>query len=366
MVPGGVMGAPTLDHVTRSIAILENWKDEWLEKQWLGCSVDRWLQNKTWEDVLAWCDENESQHNSDCAFFIRYSQEIGLDKYGAGYGNFLATGTYFEPSLYENPTIEGRNAALINRAGVYANGKYYEFDQNNVSEDVAHSFYDGTDKVHPWHGTQNAIDPEIGRKQGKYSFGKAPRYDLAGVGRLPLEVGPFARRVMAGQKPSGDHQEYDPLICDILAKKGPSVFLRQLARMHEAPLYYKHVREWLDRIKLGESFYDAPVDPVNAQGYGATEAARGALQDWVVIENGKIANYNVITPSGWNISPRDVDGQLGPIEKALIGTPVQDPSNPIELAHVTRSFDCCIVCQVHAYDARSGKEMSQFVINELV
>jgi hypothetical protein len=59
MVPGGVMCAPTLAEVTRSIAILENWKNAWLEGQWLGCSIDRWLENKTWEDVLAWVDENE-------------------------------------------------------------------------------------------------------------------------------------------------------------------------------------------------------------------------------------------------------------------------------------------------------------------
>jgi hydrogenase large subunit len=53
--------------------------------QWLGCSIDRWLENKTWEDVLAWVDENEAQHNSDCGFFIRYCLDIGLDKYGQGW-----------------------------------------------------------------------------------------------------------------------------------------------------------------------------------------------------------------------------------------------------------------------------------------
>ena len=80
MVPGGVMGAATLSDVTRSIAILENWKDNWLESDLLGCSVDRWLENKTWEDVLAWVDENESQRNSDMGFLIRYSRDVALDK----------------------------------------------------------------------------------------------------------------------------------------------------------------------------------------------------------------------------------------------------------------------------------------------
>ena len=37
----------------------------------------------------------------------------------------------------------------------------------------------------------------------------------------------------------------------------------------------------------------------------------------------------------------------GPIEQALIGTPVKDPQNPVELGHVVRSFDPCLVCSVH-------------------
>jgi hydrogenase large subunit len=139
-----------------------------------------------------------------------------------------------------------------------------------------------------------------------------------------------------------------------------------MARMHEAPKYFKLVMDWLGKLDLGGSFYTEPVDPVSARGYGATEAARGSLQDWIVIEDSKIANYNVITPSGWNIGPRDADAQHGPIEKALIGTPVFDVHDPVELGHVTRSFDACIVCTVHAYDGKTGKELSSFVINDMI
>lgn len=146
------MCAPTLSDVTRSIAILEHWNNNWLEGQWLGCTIDRWLENKTWEDVLAWVDENEAQYNSDCGFFIRYCLDVGLDKYGAGVGNYIATGTYFEPSRYENPTIEGRNDALIGRSGVYVNGDWHEFDQAKVTEDVTHSFYAGDRPLHPFEG----------------------------------------------------------------------------------------------------------------------------------------------------------------------------------------------------------------------
>src|SRR5690606_33153848 len=248
MVPGGVMCAPTLSDVTRSIAILEHWKNEWLEKQWLGCSIERWLENRTWEDVLAWVDENESQHNSDLGFFIRYALDIGLDKYGAGVGNYNASGTYFEPSKYENPTIEGRNAALIGRSGVYAGGQWFEFDQSRIREDVTHSFYEGDRPLHPFEGETRPIDPERGRAQGKYSWAKAPRYDVPGMGYIPLETGPLARRIAAGAPNAEPHQDQDPLFVDILDKIGPSVLVRQLARVHEAPKYYQWVRNWLDRI----------------------------------------------------------------------------------------------------------------------
>ena len=38
---------------------------------------------------------------------------------GMGVAISWRQGTYFQPELYENPTIDGRNQALINRAGVY-------------------------------------------------------------------------------------------------------------------------------------------------------------------------------------------------------------------------------------------------------
>ncbi|MEV6984078.1 nickel-dependent hydrogenase large subunit [Sphaerisporangium sp. NPDC051017] len=366
MVPGGVMCAPTLSDVTRSIAILENWKDQWLEKQWLGCSVDRWLENRTWEDVLAWVDEKPSHYESDCGFFIRYGLDIGLHKYGGGVGNYIASGTYFEPSMYENPTIEGRNGALIGRSGIYANGQWHDFDQARVREDVTHSFYEGTKALHPFEGETRPIDPEVGRAQGKYSWAKSPRYEVPGLGYVPLEAGPLARRMAAGGPNAALHQDNDPLFVDIVNTMGPSVLVRQLARMHEAAKYYKWTRAWLDQIDLHDSFYTKPTEYAEGKGFGSTEAARGSLSDWIVIEDGKIANYQVVTPTAWNIGPRDGDQVLGPIESAMVGSRIVDQEDPVELGHVARSFDSCLVCTVHAYDGRTGRELSKFVINGTV
>ncbi len=203
---------------------------------------------------------------------------------------------------------------------------------------------------------------EVGRKQGKYSFAKSPRYDVPGLGYVPLEAGPLARRMAAAAPGAAAHQDYDPLFLDIVGKIGPSVFTRQLARMHEAPKYYTWARRWLDQIDLHDSFYTKPVEHAEGRGFGSTEAARGSLSDWIVIENGKIANYQVVTPTAWNIGPRDAAQNLGPIEQALVGSPIVDQSDPVELGHVARSFDSCLVCTVHAYDPK-GRELSKFVVN---
>jgi Ni,Fe-hydrogenase I large subunit len=126
------------------------------------------------------------------------------------------------------------------------------------------------------------------------------------------------------------------------------------------------VRGWIDEIDLHGDYYTKPVEHAAGKGFGATEAARGALADWIVIEDGKIANYQVITPTAWNIGPKDGQEVRGPMETGFIGAPVADMHDPIELGHVARSFDSCIVCTVHAYDAKTGRELSRFTVNGMV
>ena len=363
MIPGGVMCGPTLTDVTRSIAILEYWKNTWLEPVWLGCSLERWMENKTWQDVLAWVEENESQRNSDCGLFIRFCQEVGLDKYGVGYNNFLATGTYFEPDEYVHPTIAGRNDALISRSGIYCDGKFHDFDQANVREDHTHSFFKGSGVLHPFDGVTDPIDPKDGRAQGKYTWAKAPRYEIPGVGSKPLETGPLARQIMAGRPDARAYQDDDPLFLDAIQNVGASVLTRVMARMHEAPKYYQRVRGWLDALKLNDSFYIKPEELPDGRGFGSTEAARGSLSDWIVLKDGKIENYQVVTPTAWNIGPRDGQHQFGPMEQAFVGTPIANSADPIEIGHVARSFDSCLVCTVHAYDAKTGRQLAKFRVD---
>ena len=90
--------------------------------------------------------------------------------------------------------------------------------------------------------------------------------------------------------------------------------------------------------------------PKEAKGVGLTEAPRGALAHWIVIKDQKIENYQLVVPSTWNASPRDLKGQRSAFEESLIGTPVADPKIPLEVLRTIHSFDPCLACAVHLYD----------------
>jgi Ni,Fe-hydrogenase I large subunit len=77
------------------------------------------------------------------------------------------------------------------------------------------------------------------------------------------------------------------------------------------------------------------------------ETPRGALGHWVKIEDRRVDHYQVVDASTWNGSPRDGTGRRGPLEEALIGTPVADPARPLEILRTVHSFDPCAACAVH-------------------
>ena len=86
MVPGGVMCAPTLTDVTRAWSILEYFRRNWIEPVWLGCSLERYEEIRTYDDFMAWLDEKPEHANSDLGLYWRMSLDIGLDTYGGGLG----------------------------------------------------------------------------------------------------------------------------------------------------------------------------------------------------------------------------------------------------------------------------------------
>jgi len=129
--------------------------------------------------------------------------------------------------------------------------------------------------------------------------------------------------------------------------------------MHETVKLYRQAERCLREFRLDEPFYEKP-EPKDGQGWGATEAIRGALAHWISVKDNKIENYQIVAPTTWNCGPRDAEGHRGPIEEALIGTPIATKTDPVEVGHVARSFDSCLVCTVHAYDKKTGKELARF------
>ncbi|KAK3604859.1 hypothetical protein CHS0354_000521 [Potamilus streckersoni] len=362
MVPGGVMCAPTLHDITRAYSILNQFKNDWLESVFLGCTVERYMQIKSWDDLMAWVEEKESHRNSDLGLFIRAGQEFGLDTFGQGCGKYMAYGTYIHKDMWNTPTIESRNKALISPSGYYDGRNFHEFNHLKITEHVKHSWYQDYPATHPW--DEPMPDPlkstslEHSDFDKKYSWSKSPRYDDSVV-----EVGPLARVIMAGNPSNLSHQIRDPLFVDIMKKKGPSVFVRTLGRLHEEPKLFSLIRTWLGEVKLDDEFYIKPKVR-DGKGWGATEAARGALAHWVEIEGGKIKNYQVVAPTTFNVGPNDEKGRSGPIESALTGIEIADPTDPVEVGEcaqptpkyiVTLNANCGIAGNTTTIEVESGK-----------
>jgi hydrogenase large subunit len=206
-----------------------------------------------------------------------------------------------------------------------------EFSPEHVTEHVAHSwFVDDDGGRHPFDGQTTPY--ATGHEGKKYSWAKAPRYQ-----GLPVETGPLAEAVVAGH----------PLFRDLVGRDGPSVFARQLARLVRQTELIPAMEQWLAETTGGGKFYTSPGEIVDGEGAGLIQAPRGALGHWVKIADKRIKHYQIVTPTAWNASPRDSDGTRGPWEEALVGTAVKDASNPVEVGHVVRSFDACLVCTVH-------------------
>jgi hydrogenase large subunit len=146
---------------------------------------------------------------------------------------------------------------------------------------------------------------------------------------------------------------------------------RTAARGLETKIICDAMLGWYDQlianIRAGdtkthnEQLWDPRSWPKSARGAGFMEAPRGGLGHWIVIENGKIANYQAIVPSTWNSGPRDARNQPGPYEAALAGTPMHDPKQPLEILRTIHSFDPCLACAVHVVDT-DGTDLCQIKV----
>jgi len=245
-----------------------------------------------------------------------------LLKTGVGHRNLVSWGVF---------PLDNKGNTLL-KSGVYTDGKDYEVDPALIREYVKYSWFDDT---------TTGLNPREGKtlpnpnKPGAYSFIKAPRYN-----GKPHEGGPLAR--MWATNPELSDTGRKELGVTRLRDIGDACFSilgRHVARAEETVLVAAAVEEWLSQAQPGkETFVPAPI-PDSAEGLGMTEAPRGALLHYIDIKDQKIANYQVTSATIWNANPRDDMGQRGPIEEALIGVPVPDVENPVNVGRLIRSFD---------------------------
>ncbi|MBI4720206.1 MAG: nickel-dependent hydrogenase large subunit [Chitinivibrionia bacterium] len=338
MVPGGVVSVPSDADLIQCLHVLVRYR-RWYEKRVLGCDLARWSEVRSAADLDAWLAEGAAHRDSEVGFYLRFAQQAGLDAIGAGHGNFLSYGALDLPqkTRVKSP-IE--NGTCLMPAGFARGLGIEEFDQEKITEHVSHSWFE--DQGGPAHPLDGRTVPYASGCEGeKYSWAKAPRYD-----GVPAETGPLAEMVVAGR----------PLFLDMIRRSGPSVLVRELARLTRPAHLLSAIETWLREIsESGGEFYNRPHQIVEGVGTGLTQASRGALGHWVKIQDGKIVHYQIITPTAWHASPRDEKGIRGTLEEALAGTPVLDLENPVEIGHVIRSFDPCLVCTVHGISRSGGR-----------
>ena len=230
---------------------------------------------------------------------------------GSGCKNLLSYGCF---NQYDSI------GTLYLNSSAYLDGQQVSFDARNITESIDYAWYSGQDNYKPF---ETVSEPDM-QKQKAYSWIKAPRYL-----KRPCEVGPLARQILSGCYPNRI-----------------SAMDRTAARVSETRKIIDILSVLLDNVIPGVDTQSRYEIPQQAKGVGLIDTTRGALGHWLKINNKVISFYQIITPSVWNFSTRDKQF-LGPSELSLIGTPIVDSKNPVEIGRILRSFDPCVSCATH-------------------
>lgn len=294
---------------------------------------------------------------------------------GGGLGNYLVYGDlptngFRDPTSFKFPAgaILNKDLSKVHEVNMREDSEIQEFINKSWYT------YEGGENVglHPWKGETklNYTGPqppyENLNTDEKYSFLKTPRWK-----GHAMEVGPLARVLVGYAKGIPEFKEVVDATLKHLDVPVTALFStlgRTAARGLEAQLVANWAQEFYDQliqnIKLGDTRmantekFQPETWPAQAKGVGHAEAPRGALGHWIVIEDQKIANYQLVVPTTWNASPRDPQGQMSAYEAALMDTPIADPERPVEILRTVHSFDPCMACAVHLYD-EEGKHLSR-------
>jgi hydrogenase large subunit len=328
MIPGGVTFYPTLGQVEQFRHIL---------KEVIAFIKDVYVPN---------------------AFLLATGPLLPLEKLsvGATAGHYLSYGGY--------PLDDGGKNYLY-PSGVIFDNNFADvklFNPQEITELVDFSWY--KDEASPGHPSQRMTEVDLDKEKG-YSFVKAPRYQ-----GKPIEVGPMARMLV---------MNYPPFM-ELLEKydiKRPGAVMRHAARAMDTLVMANAITGWVDELVklIGETgvygsegnarIHDTAhwEPPDEGKGAGLNEAPRGALGHWISISEKKVKQYQMVVPTTWNFSPKDKNGHLGPMEHSLIGTPVPDPDNPLNVVRIIRSYDPCLACAIHIIHPKGERTIPLYPSN---
>ena len=374
-VPGGVSRTWRVNEAIRALSILSSL---------MGLAK---LTVKVWEDLS------------------RFLYGLGYSEAGSWHTNLLCYGAIEDSRVYnaEYSEMDDWSIKRVFTPGVVVNGELVTTSLKEINlgvrEYCSHSFYskwrgefnvdpegNALSPYHEWN-KETIVDAKPKDFNGKYSWGYAPRWEGRN-GEYALEAGPIARlyvSALAGKSKfenkfssfKSGNREITVELPETRSEEVPSslrseatlkwsvpervnVIERLKARAFNLACYAAAGLEVITRImellRRGETALWREFErPGFSMGVGLVEASRGALGHWIVVKNGVIHRYQVVTPTCWNISPMDDKGVKGPLEQALEGTPItEDHGEPEEWVgldpmRVVRSYDPCLACSVHAH-----------------
>ena len=295
-----------------------------------------------------------------------YPEALG---FGRGCGRYVAWGV-FQRENFEMADRYMPSGVVYTNDGL----RLEDPDPSLIKEYVGHSWYLGDSDHNPKEGVTDPLYTEyyvagteheenghmIGTVNDRYTWSKGPSYN----GEC-MEAGPFSR-VLAAYLRGGEKNAYivnnlDKLMADLnltlpqLQSTLGRVAARQVECSYIAHLMVDWVDELIEALKGGDSEYFRAPEHLTGYGCGMWEAPRGALYHDEHVDNGRITGYQIIIPTTWNIAPRNAEGVRGPMEQALIGTPVNNVDAPINALRTVHSFDPCTACAVHVSEPATGK-----------
>jgi len=286
-LPGGVMCDPTSIEISQAVSIVDSVL-KYFEEEIIGIPFEDYLGIGSLNQFL-------DQSSGDLAIFLKICKKHNLYKMGKAYNRFISVCDF------------GLCATSFKKR------ERFPVDIKKIKEYDTYSYF----------SQSNLID------ESKYSWARAVRYE-----GMPYETGSLARQI----------NNQNPLFMNLNNSFKDSYPVRIWARVDEIGRLLYSIKKCLLEINIKEpSFIKPPIDIKELEGesFGFIEAARGLLIHEIKLQNGKIKNYNVITPSVWNLGTR-CKKYLSPAEKAIKGA-----KSDITAHMILRSFDVCSVCTTH-------------------